>query len=447
MPAAGTAQEAETEEVPAPPAEVVADMPAEVEAAREVIGEEAVWEEVPAPRAEAVVDVPRPLDQRSSARRRRSWRWWTPCAWCRRRSRQRIETPRAEPGPVPHPPATVDIGSGPAAADALILARLPEARRRTDPATVPISLPEFGGISDESWVQCAECHNWQPVVLVFCSWCGAVTLPAALGPEPRPVTRSPDEEEPPALTHGKRVSGTEFLVWCVVLLLFLAWFAFLSPWRVLVHEATARAIGAGRTLIDPDAGQLATVRRVTATATLKGTNPESLASVGARSFWATPPSPKAGVGSELYVYFDDTVVIDRLVIEPGIQNGQFSPRALATPRKITLIVPSRELPLDDTTPLEVPLELQQIETNRNLTQTLDFSALQTDRIRLRIDDLYPPEYGTPNSVAIASIAFVRQTYGLTGSTPTTAEMPKVVLPPNVWVPPRIPLPNQGASLS
>lgn len=378
-----------------------------------------------------------------TSRRRRSWRYWTPCAWCRRRRRSRY--PRASPVPRTAPAAAL---AAPLTEPEGVLARLPEARRRLDPATLPIAVDDFPGMGAQTWLQCMECGNYQPESLVFCTWCGHAVRSEALGPLPVLAMTSADSEGPPVDPKRRpRVSGTEWAVWLLVLVLFAAWFAFLSPWRVVVNEVAGHVVGQVRTWLDPQTGQVAGIRSVTSEDTLEGTRPRSLASIGSRSFWASAPRANAGVGATLRFYFDDTVVIDRLIIGPGIQNEVLSPRALATPHDISLIIPRRELPADDSSGLVVPLSLDELQTKRNLTQVISFDPVQTDRIALRIDSVYPSEYGRATSVAVTSVQFLREAYWFNRSAPTTADMPQVVLPPNVWVPPRVPIPGLDLSTS
>jgi len=150
--------------------------------------------------------------------------------------------------------------------------------------------------------------------------------------------------------------------------------------------------------IDPYSGKPATIESATATSSLRGTDAQFGAGGDASNFWASAPSTTFGAGQALTFTFDEPSTINRMVILPGIQNGVFEPRAVATPETITLT-------FDDGTTAQATLD--PIRTESDLQQLVSFSRVTTRNVVLRVDTVYAPRQYDPSSQGMVAISGLR----------------------------------------
>lgn len=250
---------------------------------------------------------------------------------------------------------------------------------------------------------CPACGHANADWRALCEHCGA-TLPGAVLAPPAPASYTTGE-------HGKEHSlgpeRHEWVKWVVIILAFALlgfglWYFLFGP---KADQTRTTIVVAAQTLwefVDPTSGVAAPVSSVAATSSLPGTLPMSLADSNSRTFWASEVDSSFGAGSAIVVTFSKPVEIDRLLIQPGIQNGQLDVRALATPMEVTVDLGMGE---------PVVRTLHIIQEQADYQQLIEFPSTTTSQVRVTVNSVYPPRFLQPGttvgSVAISSLDFLR----------------------------------------
>jgi len=255
-------------------------------------------------------------------------------------------------------------------------------------------------------VACTACGELNVRGRHFCAWCGAVMPDAAIVPPTVPHLEAAVDAEgakdsrgrTPRLSRSWRgpiVAGTLVFVFLSAIVL-----AVFGPFAFQFRLGTTQVFQAINTFIDPYAGNQPNLQDATATSSLPGADPDQLLGNDASTFWASEPSFIFGAGNSVTLRFDRQHTINRAVILPGIQNGLFDVRALATPASVTLT-------FDDGT--SITHELDNIESQNNYRQLIEFPKTTTNSVTLRFDSVYPPRKGSENlvgSLAVSGVYFI-----------------------------------------
>ena len=265
------------------------------------------------------------------------WRFWD----------RADKHPAAPPPPTPEPTEIAGPHEGdapdpftyvvvapevPATVSAESPARQEEAPKRTIPIGRPDDLGVPGGIP------CPHCRFRNYVDASYCARCG-YPLRSAVPEAWTPANVLAPSEKPPRRTDWS------FLVLVGIGVFILGVILFAPPGEP-VRAGIGNVIRSFAYWLDPDLGTPATIASVDASSTGYGNPATAVVGDDARYFWASEPSKEWGAGTSLTFKLSSPATIDRMVIKPGIQNGQFAVRALATPENLTLIF----VELDSETP-------------------------------------------------------------------------------------------------
>lgn len=258
-------------------------------------------------------------------------------------------------------------------------------------------------------VACLSCGRLNIATHRLCEYCGASMEGAQVKPPVEPVleTRVLETEEQEKKKRRRRRSSPSkswrapVAVIAVIGVVVAAFaFAFFGPSAFQFRFGTVRVYQLVARWINPYLGETASVATVTSSSNLTGADATEAGFGDARTFWASAPAKGYGAGSELVFTFDQPTEIDRMVIFPGIQNGQFDIRALATPKDITL-------EFQDGTTLDTTLA--EIESAQQQRQLITFDPEKTGWVKLTINTVFPPR-GQPadgvGSVALSGSQFL-----------------------------------------
>lgn len=250
---------------------------------------------------------------------------------------------------------------------------------------------------------CPACGHANADWRALCEHCGATLPGAVLAPAP-PASDMTHQ-------HGKEHSlgpeRHEWVKWAAIIVIFGVlgfglWYFFFGP---KADQTRTDIVVAAQTLwefVDPTSGVAAPVSEIVATSSLPGTLPTSMADSNSRTFWASEVDNSFGAGTAILVTFAAPVEIDRLLIQPGIQNGQLDVRALATPMQVTV---------DLGIGAPVVRTLHIIQEQSDYQQLIEFPSTTTSQVRVTVDSVYPPRFLQPGttvgSVAISSLDFLR----------------------------------------
>lgn len=255
-------------------------------------------------------------------------------------------------------------------------------------------------------VECEHCGRMNVSGHRFCDRCGGTLGEDPVAPPVVAVSAAVREaEEAKARRTRRRVSGSwrsPLLIGSLALAFVAALiFAFLGPGALQSRVGLTTVFQVIAQFIDPYAGAPARVESVTASSTLAGTNPSQVGFGDNRTFWASAPGPNYGAGATLRIEFADTVEINRMVIQPGIQSQQFDVRAVGTPRDITLT-------FDDGS--RARTQLAPVDADSDWRQLLEFPDVTTKSVQMLIESVYPPrgkKEGGYGEVAIAGLQFLQ----------------------------------------
>jgi hypothetical protein len=281
----------------------------------------------------------------------------------------------------------------------LVEARAPQTLdRRTVETTRPLITRTVEGDTP-----CSRCSRMNTRERAYCTWCGAPMADALLAPTTKAVEPSapvaPEEQKRRQRAGLSRSWRTPILVLTLAgVLVSSILFALFGPGAFQFRFGLTNIYQLINTFIDPYAGSQAVVEDVVATSNTRGTSPRDILGPDATTFWASVPSEAQGAGEQLAFWFDDTYTINRMAILPGIQNGVFDTRAVASPKDITLT-------FDDGTSVQAKLDL--VQTESDLQQLVRFPKVTTETVRLRIDSVYPPRTPSTNILSEVAISGVR----------------------------------------
>ena len=302
----------------------------------------------------------------------------------------------------------------------VVEARAPQAlERRTIETTRPLVIATIEGDTP-----CSRCSRMNTSERAYCTWCGSPMAHALLAPTTKAVEPSapvaPEEQKRRRRAGLSRSWRTPILVLTLAgVLVSSILFALFGPGAFQFRFGLTNIYQLINTFIDPYAGTQAVIEEVRATSTTRGTSPRDILGPDATTFWVSVPSEAQGAGEELDFWFEDPYTINRMVILPGIQNGVFDSRAVATPKDITLI-------FDDGTSVEAQLDL--VQTDADLQQLVRFPKVTTQLVRLRIDSVYPPR--TPSLDIISEVAISGVRFLTPPAPPQFIRLPNDIQPRN-----------------
>lgn len=252
---------------------------------------------------------------------------------------------------------------------------------------------------------CPACGQLNEATRIFCDWCGTSMPGVKLQPEMVRIELLNEEA-----AEDERAKQSRFLTrsWRTPIVVFFLLGVFLSAVIFALFGPNAFRVQFGLTqvyqsinqFINPTAGTLVTPVNTVASSTLKGTTADAAMGGDARTFWASASDFGLGRGSTLYYTLNGEIIIDRMVILPGIQGRQFDFRSLATPKDIKLTF------MDGST---FETQLLEVTSDRNLRQVVEFPRTLTNTVTLEIVTVYPPVGEFVDSwgeVAISGVEFI-----------------------------------------
>lgn len=316
--------------------------------------------------------------------------------------------PAVSPATTPSTPVTsTDIAHLPDP-----IAELPQRVAPPPHATVALGADYEGTGS----LECPRCHALNEEGAAYCNECGAVLPGAILAPNMEPVPepgRDPNRQRgaKKAKDTTKRPRKHDYVAWAVtasvIVVIALLIFAIWGPYRDTLARGLRLAYQNIVEFVNPYEGVNAQVATVTASSSLPGVVPGALVDGQTTVFWASAPSTDFGTGTVLTFTFTSPVPIDRVIVSPGIQNGQLSMNALATPASMRLV-------FDDGS--DASFNIDAVEPSGANRQVFTFSDVTTKTVTMTITGVYPPEFasgmsGTSGEVAISEIAFLEAPTG------------------------------------
>lgn len=299
-----------------------------------------------------------------------------------------------------------------------VQARAPQALpRRTVESTRALVLDDPAGS-----VLCAECTRLNPEDRHYCIWCGSLLPEHAVAPSTTAHDQAPSVAADVQSDRQQRRLSRSWRAPIIVLsllgvLLASIAFALFGPGAFQVRFGLTTVYQLVNQFIDPYSGNQADVVEVTASSTTRGTSPRDVLGSDAATYWVSAPSSTQGAGESLTFTFDDVYTINRLVILPGIQNGVFDIRGVATPRDITLT-------FDDGTTAQARLSL--VQNQSDLRQLVRFPKVATQTVRLTIDTVYPPR--TPSNEFLSEVAISGVRFLAPPSPPEIIRLPTDIQP-------------------
>ena len=194
-----------------------------------------------------------------------------------------------------------------------------------------IAVGQGGGLGPLDGTPCSRCGFRNEATAHFCARCGldfAVVARAATSTQQAPQ-ESDTAERPPQRTDWALIGFIAFLI--AVLL-----FVLLSPKPNPIFTAFSNGFRAVSYWIAPTAGRSAPYDAIQASSTGFGSPASALAGNTTATYWASAISPNFGAGTTINFRLVNNYTLDRMLIQPGIQNGVLDVRALATPQQIRL---------------------------------------------------------------------------------------------------------------
>jgi len=267
-------------------------------------------------------------------------------------------------------------------------------------------------------LQCPRCLAMNEEGHAFCRECGGVLPGAILAPNKEPV---PMPGKDPNKQRGKKKTKTkspkkpprkhDYVAWAVtagvILLIAAVAFAFFGPYKGSVIKYLRLGYQTIVVFVNPYEGSSASVSKVTASSSLPGVVPGAIIDGQATVFWASAPSEDYGNGSTLTFTFAKEYNIDRIIVTPGIQNGQLSANALATPASMLLTFDNGA---------SVEFNLDAIDPSGAKRQVVRFSTQKTQHVIMTITGVYAPEFAANSTskdgeVAISEVSFLETPNG------------------------------------
>lgn len=325
-----------------------------------------------------------------------------------------------------------------------VAAEAPTRQEAQQRRTIPIGRADDLGVA--GGLPCPNCKFRNYVDASYCARCGYTLRDSVPHTQALTNALAPSEKPP------RRTDWTSVALMALVALV-IGWIL-LAPPSQPIRQFFGDGVRAVAYWVDPDLGTPVIITNVTASSTGYGYPPTSVIGDDATSFWASAPGPSWGAGSTLTFTLSEPVRIDRMVLRPGIQNGQFAVRALATPENLTLVFteldsdtvpsaspsptfssaspfasptssaspspsgsgtaspsPTASAPTPTATP-SVQASLPVIVEPPDWASVVTFPAVYTNKVILRIDSVYPPALpdvyapGGGGQVAITGIQFL-----------------------------------------
>jgi ribosomal protein L37E len=193
---------------------------------------------------------------------------------------------------------------------------------------------------------CPRCRFRNYVDATYCARCGFPLQAIA------PAVRTSESALKRSDDAPRRTDWTFMVVATLVIAIVLG--ILFSPLGAPIRNGSTNLLRSFAYWIDPGTGTPVTLTDVTASSTGYGNPAIALGFVDLTTFWASAPSSSWGAGTELTFTLEAPTVIDRMVIRPGIQNGQFAVRALATPANLTLTFVELSSPTESSSPTVTP---------------------------------------------------------------------------------------------
>ena len=191
-----------------------------------------------------------------------------------------------------------------------------------------IAVGRGGGLGPLDGTPCPRCGFRNVATAHFCARCGldfAVVVQATRATQ-QAAGGTAKVVSPPQRRDWALITFVAFLV--AILLLVV-----ISP---APRNAVAQAYRSVVYWIAPTAGQTAPYDAIQASSTGFGSPASALAGNTTATYWASAISPNFGAGTTLNFRLVQNFTLDRMLIQPGIQNGVLDVRALATPYKVRL---------------------------------------------------------------------------------------------------------------
>ncbi|MDA2988214.1 MAG: hypothetical protein O2815_03960, partial [Actinomycetota bacterium] len=194
-----------------------------------------------------------------------------------------------------------------------------------------IAVAQVGGLGPADGIPCRRCGFRNEPTAHFCARCG-LDFTQAAGATAKDQDKPADESEGRAPPRRKDWALVGFIALVVGILLFVL----LAPQPNPIYNAGASAFRALAYWVAPAAGQSAPYDAIRASSTGFGSPAKALAGNSTATYWASDILPNFGEGSTIVFRLNDNYLLDRMLIQPGIQNGVLDVRALATPQQLTL---------------------------------------------------------------------------------------------------------------
>ena len=194
-----------------------------------------------------------------------------------------------------------------------------------------IAVGQGGGLGPLDGTPCPRCGFRNEATAHFCARCGfdfAVVVQATRATQPA-AGGTATAASPPQRRDWALIAFVAFLIAILLLVIY-------SPKPNPVFNAAANAFRSVAYWIAPTAGQTAPYDAIQASSTGFGSPASSLAGNTTATYWASAISPNFGAGTTLNFRLVDNYTLDRVLIQPGIQNGVLDVRALATPYEVRL---------------------------------------------------------------------------------------------------------------
>ena len=194
-----------------------------------------------------------------------------------------------------------------------------------------IAVGRGGGLGPLDGTPCPRCGFRNEATAHFCARCGldfAVVVQATRAPQ-QAAGGTATAASPPKRRDWALIAFVAFLIAILLLVVY-------SPKPNPVFNAAENAFRSVAYWIAPTAGQTAPYDAIQASSTGFGSPASALAGNTTATYWASAISPNFGAATTLNFRLVDNYTLDRMLIQPGIQNGVLDVRALATPAEVRL---------------------------------------------------------------------------------------------------------------
>ncbi|MCP4894050.1 MAG: hypothetical protein GY911_09595 [Actinomycetales bacterium] len=219
-----------------------------------------------------------------------------------------------------------------------------------------IAVGQGGGLGPLDGTPCSRCGFRNEPTAHFCARCG---LNFAVVARTTTSTQQAPEDSVTAERPPQRRDWA--LIGFIALLIAVLLFVLLAPQPNPIFTAFTNGFRAVTYWIAPTAGRSAPYDAIQASSTGFGSPASSLAGNTTATYWASDISPNFGAGTTLTFRLVDNYTLDRMLIQPGIQNGVLDVRALATPKQIRLTFFKAFVQDQDPTTEEVPVSNQKTD--------------------------------------------------------------------------------------